>query len=154
MKLKLSQVLTIFALAGLIFMAAFAALNLMAPPMDVQAAAVTGTSTTQSLGATVNYTGSATYNGTGVNVLNYGAADCYFYLDMVDSDTQTVTAKIQHAVNSGQWVDLATIGTQTADGTVFTTAIPYGRFIRAQLAISTITSPVTSSVSCVLKNRN
>jgi hypothetical protein len=151
---KVLQVGYVFVLALLLFVAMFAAINVIAaPPAEVNAEAVSGTSTSVSLGATVNYTGSATYNGTGVNAINYGTADCYNYLVIYPGASQRVTTTLQHAINSGQWVDLVSFTALTTDSVNFTTTVPYGRFIRAQLAISDTTSPITASVSCVLKNR-
>jgi len=153
---KYSQVVSIFVLAILLVGVVFAAVNVMAAPVaDVQADVVTGTSTTVNLVSAANLTGTTTTEGTGVNSINYGAADCYFYNDMdVPATTQALTATLQHAVVSGQWITLATFPVATADGTAFTTTVPYGRFMRATLTVSDTTAAITAAVNCVLKNRS
>lgn len=88
-------------------------------------------------------------NSSAVLMQAYGIADCYSIVDVTDS--QTLTAKLQHSADQTNWVDLYTFTAASADGVAFTRTTIYGNYMRAVSTLGTA-NPVTWTVRCSAKN--
>ncbi len=94
-------------------------------------------------GITESKTGSAVYTG------GYASADRYSIVDVTSA--QTVTTILSHSVDSTNWVTDKTFTAVSADGTSFTTTVPYGLYLRATVYLAG-SNAVTPTVRCVLKD--
>lgn len=94
-------------------------------------------------GITESKTGSAVYTG------GYASADCYSVVDVTSA--QTVTAIISHSMDASNWVTWNSYTAASADGTSFTTTVPYGTYMRASASLAG-SNAVTVTIRCVLKD--
>lgn len=148
MFLKIFRVLIIASL-----LLGLAGLSLWAQGQPQQAAAQGVTLTPlPSVGTLISSNGitqSTTYTAN-LYSLYYGVADCYALYDFTLA--QTVTVKMQHAIDTNNYFDLITLPAVITDGNYFTTTAIYGRYLRAVATLDT-DNPVTISLKCALKNR-
>lgn len=91
----------------------------------------------------------ATATGNAVGTLGYSLADCYSIVDVTNA--QTVTVVISHSADASNWVTWNSFTAVSADGTAFTTSVPYGAYLRATAGLGG-SNPVTVTVRCVLKD--
>lgn len=87
--------------------------------------------------------------GSAYSTIGYASADCYAIVDV--TSLQTVTAIISHSADAQNWVTWNTYSAVSADGTAFTTSVPYGAYFRASVTLGTANA-VTPTVRCVLKD--
>lgn len=144
-----TKLLVTMIVAGLMLTAVLAALPLgsaTAAPADAPQAALKNTKTVllySGNGITEAKTGSAVYTG------GYASAECYSIVDVTSA--QTVTAIISHSADATNWVTWNTFSAVSADGTSFTTTVPYGLYFRASVTLGG-SNAVTPTIRCVLKD--
>lgn len=145
-KNKITQLVAVFALVALAMVLTFQALP--AHATDPSPQTISGTPASLSFVAGNGVTASVSTTAQALG--NYGVQDCYAYLDVTSS--QTVTAIIQHAFASGNWVNGSTIlNATTADTVTFVQLPVYGNYQRVAFTLGG-SNPVTASVQCKLKN--
>lgn len=100
------------------------------------------------IGTTAGITGTTTTDK--VNTLYFGIGDCYSKITV--SGVNTTTVSLQHSADGTNWVTGYSFPAVATDTVAFTRTVMYGQYMRLSVAPVTTTIPVTSTVTCVLKN--
>lgn len=97
--------------------------------------------------------------GTAANLRFFGTADCYStfvsgYTLTADLKGLTMTNKLQHSFDgTGNWVDLYSFPATAVTGTTsFTRTVVLGGYMRITQTLGVLGAPLTSTVSCLVKN--